>query len=159
MLPSSEPVGFALGGTFEQLEDSRTRGLRGRSRLSITRCLPFAAATARLLADDRERTHRGHDSGLFPRRPPHPQERPGHAGHDSIAGSLADFPQRDLYAITNDCHERNGATPRRVWPARSHTSCLQKLLRSFNVQRSRGATHDPLPLRPVIAEFVALAVM
>jgi hypothetical protein len=46
------------------------------------------------LPDDRERTHRGYDSGLFPRRPPHPQERPRHAGHNSIAGVSPTFLER-----------------------------------------------------------------
>jgi len=81
-----------------------------------TRCLPSATAAARLQLcppDERERTHRGHDCGLFPRRPTHPQERPGHAGHDSFAGSLPDFPRSDLHAITNDCQMPHAGMARR----------------------------------------------
>jgi len=112
------------------LESPAHSTLRRRS----TRCLPSAAATARLLGDDRDRAHRGHDSGLFPSRPPHPQERPGHAGHNPIAGSPADLPRRDLHAITNDCHIPNRATARRVWSARSRAFCPQTLLAT--VQRA-----------------------
>ena len=129
--------------------------LRRRS----TRCLPSATVTARLLPDDRERTHRGHDCGLFPCRPPHPQERTGHAGHDPIAGSLADFLRKDLHAITNDCHIPNGATPRRVWPARSHTFCPQKPLAPVQRAELEGAGLDPGWLRHVTAGLVPSAVV
>ena len=38
----------------------------GRSTTFDYSSLPSAATTARPLPNDRERTHRGHDSGLFP---------------------------------------------------------------------------------------------
>jgi len=79
----------ALGATrvgLNQEVRGTTRRSRRSSRLASptgsclrrksARCLPSTGATARLLPHDRERTHRGHDSGLFPCRPPHRKSDP-----------------------------------------------------------------------------------
>jgi hypothetical protein len=64
-----------------------------------------------------------------------------------------------LHAITNDCHIPNGATPRRVWPARSHTFCPQKPLAPVQRAELEGAGLDPGWLRHVTAGLVASAVV
>jgi hypothetical protein len=53
----------------------------------------------------------------------------------------------------------NGATPRRVWPARPTPFACKRSWRLFNVPTVRGGTFDPGLLRPVTAGLVASAVM
>lgn len=70
-------------------------------------CPPVVATPARPLgglADDPEGTWRGCERRFLSARPPHPEERPDDASHDTFASGCANLPPGDLHSITNRCH-------------------------------------------------------